>query len=175
MRIGYGWDSHEFKRGIPLKIGGVTLPHDKGLGGRRSLGRRRTPPRHHRRVAGSNCRAGYRLAFLPLRSTVEGRRLGSFFRGSAEARARSRLRNRESRLHVDSCRSQDRPSHRCDPRPRCRNYGSARRLHRNQGEDARGHGHRQCGNRACNRSSASSTNSQTSAQAKENKISHTYL
>jgi 2-C-methyl-D-erythritol 2,4-cyclodiphosphate synthase len=33
MRIGYGWDSHEFKRGIPLKIGGVTLPHDKGLGG----------------------------------------------------------------------------------------------------------------------------------------------
>jgi len=33
MRIGYGWDSHEFKPGIPLKIGGVTLPHDKGLGG----------------------------------------------------------------------------------------------------------------------------------------------
>ena len=33
MRIGYGWDSHEFKRGIPLKIGGVTLAHDKGLGG----------------------------------------------------------------------------------------------------------------------------------------------
>src|SRR5712692_11926096 len=33
MRIGFGWDSHEFKRGIPLKIGGVTLPHPKGLGG----------------------------------------------------------------------------------------------------------------------------------------------
>ena len=33
MRIGYGWDSHEFKRGIPLKIGGITLPHSKGLGG----------------------------------------------------------------------------------------------------------------------------------------------
>ena len=32
-RIGYGWDSHEFKRGIPLKIGGMTLPHPKGLGG----------------------------------------------------------------------------------------------------------------------------------------------
>ena len=32
-RIGYGWDSHEFKPGIPLKIGGITLPHDKGLGG----------------------------------------------------------------------------------------------------------------------------------------------
>ena len=33
MRIGYGFDSHEFRPGIPLKIGGVTLPHDKGLGG----------------------------------------------------------------------------------------------------------------------------------------------
>jgi 2-C-methyl-D-erythritol 2,4-cyclodiphosphate synthase len=33
MRIGYGWDSHEFKPSIPLKIGGVTLPHDQGLSG----------------------------------------------------------------------------------------------------------------------------------------------
>jgi 2-C-methyl-D-erythritol 2,4-cyclodiphosphate synthase len=33
IRIGYGWDSHEFKPGIPLKIGGIGLPHDKGLGG----------------------------------------------------------------------------------------------------------------------------------------------
>ncbi len=33
MRIGYGWDSHEFKPGIPLMIGGVELPHDKGLAG----------------------------------------------------------------------------------------------------------------------------------------------
>ena len=32
-RIGYGWDSHEFQAGIPLKIGGVTLAHPKGLGG----------------------------------------------------------------------------------------------------------------------------------------------
>jgi 2-C-methyl-D-erythritol 2,4-cyclodiphosphate synthase len=32
-RIGYGWDSHEFKSGIPLKIGGVQIPHSKGLGG----------------------------------------------------------------------------------------------------------------------------------------------
>lgn len=32
-RIGYGWDAHEFKPGIPLKIGGLELPHDKGLAG----------------------------------------------------------------------------------------------------------------------------------------------
>jgi 2-C-methyl-D-erythritol 2,4-cyclodiphosphate synthase len=33
FRIGYGFDSHEFRAGIPLKIGGITLAHDKGLGG----------------------------------------------------------------------------------------------------------------------------------------------
>jgi 2-C-methyl-D-erythritol 2,4-cyclodiphosphate synthase len=33
VRIGYGFDSHEFRAGIPLKIGGITLPHDQGLGG----------------------------------------------------------------------------------------------------------------------------------------------
>ncbi|HET6840728.1 MAG TPA: 2-C-methyl-D-erythritol 2,4-cyclodiphosphate synthase [Candidatus Angelobacter sp.] len=33
MRIGFGWDSHEFKPGIPLRIGGVELPYDKGLSG----------------------------------------------------------------------------------------------------------------------------------------------
>lgn len=33
VRIGYGFDSHEFRPGIPLKIGGITLAHDKGLGG----------------------------------------------------------------------------------------------------------------------------------------------
>ena len=33
FRIGYGWDSHEFKAGIPLILGGIRLQHDKGLGG----------------------------------------------------------------------------------------------------------------------------------------------
>ncbi len=33
LRIGYGWDSHEFKAGIPLTIGGVILDYPKGLGG----------------------------------------------------------------------------------------------------------------------------------------------
>lgn len=33
LRIGYGWDSHEFKTGVPLKIGGVALAHAQGLGG----------------------------------------------------------------------------------------------------------------------------------------------
>jgi len=32
-RIGCGFDSHEFLPGIPLKIGGVTLSHHRGLGG----------------------------------------------------------------------------------------------------------------------------------------------
>ena len=33
LRIGYGWDSHEFKKGVPLVIGGVPLEHAKGLAG----------------------------------------------------------------------------------------------------------------------------------------------
>jgi 2-C-methyl-D-erythritol 2,4-cyclodiphosphate synthase len=33
MRIGYGFDSHEFKAGVPLKVGGVAIPCDKGLAG----------------------------------------------------------------------------------------------------------------------------------------------
>ena len=33
MRIGYGWDSHEFKPGVTLKIGGVSFDHPKGLAG----------------------------------------------------------------------------------------------------------------------------------------------
>jgi 2-C-methyl-D-erythritol 2,4-cyclodiphosphate synthase len=33
IRIGYGFDSHEFRPGILLKIGGITLPHGRGLGG----------------------------------------------------------------------------------------------------------------------------------------------
>src|SRR5882757_8454007 len=33
MRIGYGWDSHEFRTGVLLKIGGILLPHHQGLAG----------------------------------------------------------------------------------------------------------------------------------------------
>jgi 2-C-methyl-D-erythritol 2,4-cyclodiphosphate synthase len=33
IRIGYGWDSHEFKKGVALRIGGVELAHSKGLSG----------------------------------------------------------------------------------------------------------------------------------------------
>lgn len=33
FRIGFGWDSHEFRSGVPLKIGGITLAHRQGLGG----------------------------------------------------------------------------------------------------------------------------------------------
>jgi 2-C-methyl-D-erythritol 2,4-cyclodiphosphate synthase len=33
MRIGYGYDSHEFKAGVPLVIGGVKFEHTHGLAG----------------------------------------------------------------------------------------------------------------------------------------------
>jgi len=33
IRIGLGWDSHAFKPGVPLRIGGLTLEHPEGLAG----------------------------------------------------------------------------------------------------------------------------------------------
>ena len=33
MRIGYGWDSHAFKPGVPLIIGGHKIEHHSGLAG----------------------------------------------------------------------------------------------------------------------------------------------
>ncbi len=33
MRIGYGFDSHEFQPGVPLRIGGVAIEHTHGLAG----------------------------------------------------------------------------------------------------------------------------------------------
>jgi 2-C-methyl-D-erythritol 2,4-cyclodiphosphate synthase len=32
-RIGFGYDSHVFKPGVPLRIGGMTLDHSEGLAG----------------------------------------------------------------------------------------------------------------------------------------------
>ncbi len=32
-RIGFGYDSHEFKPGVPLRLGGLTLNHPEGLAG----------------------------------------------------------------------------------------------------------------------------------------------
>src|SRR5665811_2026856 len=33
MRIGCGWDSHAFKSGVPLQIGGLAIDHPEGLAG----------------------------------------------------------------------------------------------------------------------------------------------
>ncbi len=33
IRIGQGWDSHAFKAGVPLKIGGIAIKHHEGLAG----------------------------------------------------------------------------------------------------------------------------------------------
>ncbi len=33
LRIGIGWDSHAFKAGVPLRLGGMTIEHPEGLAG----------------------------------------------------------------------------------------------------------------------------------------------
>ena len=67
MRIGYGWDSHEFQSSVPLKIGGVELPHDKGLAGHsdgdvllHAITDQLQPCALHRRRDGRLCNGGER-------------------------------------------------------------------------------------------------------------------
>ena len=38
-RIGFGYDSHEFKPGVPLRLGGMTLNHPEGLAGHSDVAR----------------------------------------------------------------------------------------------------------------------------------------
>jgi 2-C-methyl-D-erythritol 2,4-cyclodiphosphate synthase len=33
VRIGFGFDAHRFAEGAPLRLGGVDVPHDRGLAG----------------------------------------------------------------------------------------------------------------------------------------------
>ena len=33
IRIGHGWDSHAFRAGVPLRIGGIAIDHPEGLAG----------------------------------------------------------------------------------------------------------------------------------------------
>jgi 2-C-methyl-D-erythritol 2,4-cyclodiphosphate synthase len=33
IRIGFGYDSHEFKPGVPLRVGGLNIEHPEGLAG----------------------------------------------------------------------------------------------------------------------------------------------
>ncbi len=33
MRVGHGFDSHAFKKGVPLRIGGLSIEHPEGLAG----------------------------------------------------------------------------------------------------------------------------------------------
>lgn len=33
MKIGFGWDSHAYKAGVPLRIGGLSIDHPEGLAG----------------------------------------------------------------------------------------------------------------------------------------------
>lgn len=32
-RIGFGYDVHRLKKGLPLRLGGITIPHDRGTQG----------------------------------------------------------------------------------------------------------------------------------------------
>ena len=62
MRIGYGWDSHAFEPGVPLKIGGIAIDHPEGLAGHSDGDV--LSARHHRRPAGRDWRWAISAAFF---------------------------------------------------------------------------------------------------------------
>ena len=114
FRIGYGWDSHEFQRGIPLKIGGVTLPHPKGLGGHSDgdvLLHALTDA-----LLGAVAAPDIGFPFLSLESQMEGSRFGGFFDGSAGAYTQRGLHSSQCRFDADPGRAKNwatRRSHSC--------------------------------------------------------------
>ncbi len=100
MRIGYGFDSHEFRSGIPLKIGGIALAHDKGLGGHSDgdvLLHAITDA-----LLGAVAAPDIGALFPPIRPEVEGCGFGSLSARGAETRARRGIRRGESRRQPDS-------------------------------------------------------------------------
>ena len=139
MRIGYGWDSHEFKPGIPLKIGGVTLPHDQGLGGH-SDG---DVLLHAITDALLGAIAGPDIGSLFPPSDPQWKNADSavFLREALAARQDRWLRTRESGFHADPVRSKNRPARRSDSQTSSRVVRNSRRLRRHQSQNAGRHGH----------------------------------
>jgi len=90
--------SHEFQRGIPLKIGGVTLPHARGLGGHSDgdvLLHAITDA-----LLGAIAAPDIGSLFSPFRSEVERSGLGGLSAGSFKARAPGRVRDCQPRLDI---------------------------------------------------------------------------
>ena len=96
IRIGQGWDSHAFKTGVPLKIGGISIEHHEGLAGHSDgdvllHARLRMP-----------CLARSRPAisahfFSAGRSTLEGCRLGNLSEPGHRRDTERRLSHHQSR------------------------------------------------------------------------------
>ncbi len=142
MKIGYGWDSHEFKRGIPLKIGGVTLQHPKGLGGHSDgdvLLHAITDA-----LLGAVAAPDIGSLFSPSDARWKGADSALFL---AEALKRVRaagyaLINMDSTLILAV--AEDRSPCRHDSNPRRRAFGNLSGLCRRESEDTRRYGDGQC-------------------------------
>ena len=65
----YGFDSHAFKAGVPLVIGGLTIEHQRRAGG--ALGWRRAAACDHGRAAGRGFGGRYRHVLSAERSALE--------------------------------------------------------------------------------------------------------
>ena len=104
-RIGFGYDSHLFKAGVPLRIGGLTLDHPEGLAGHSDgdvLLHAITDA-----LLGAVAAGDIGTFFPPGDPALEGRRLGHLSPPGDGCAAARRLSHREHRHHADSGRAQD--------------------------------------------------------------------
>ena len=149
FRIGQGYDSHEFKAGIPLVIGGVKLEHDKGLGGHSDgdvLLHAITWMLCWARLPGPTSEA----LFPPTDSAVERRGLSRVSARGAEAGCGRGLCAGQSGFDADFERSKNRYRHAAAIRARVAELcGIPNDCVGIKAKDARRHGHGQCRDRAC--------------------------
>ena len=114
VRTGIGFDVHAFGDGDHVMLGGVRIPHARGLTGPFGCRRRAAcAGRRHSRRAG---RWRYRLALSAERSAMARRVVRPLSRLCLRACARPRRHHRPSRRHRRMRSAADRPAPRRDAR-----------------------------------------------------------
>ena len=135
MRIGTGFDVHALVAGRPLVIGGVTIPHPRGLDGHSDA-----DVLLHAicdALLGALALGDLGAHFPDSDRALEGRRQPRAAAPRVVARDCARLRRRQRRRDSDRAGAEARAVRRRDARERRRRPGLRRRLRVDQGDDDR--------------------------------------
>ena len=135
MRIGLGFDSHAFKPGVPLIIGGLTIDHPEGLAGHSDgdvLLHAITDA-----LLGAVSAGDIGTFFPPTDPKWKGADSSVFLKTALEEVATRRLQDRQHRLRPRHAPPQDRSHRRRDARARRRPARHRRQASQHQGQDPR--------------------------------------